>query len=178
MKTPKPRLAVLLPDCIHSSPADSSTFFELGFVQINDEDGKLDYITNPRSAIYGESPFTDLVIQAYVSWRRDEFSVSFRDALKYRNVHSIDATRAERMSKLLRKARSVKFPVEPETFGQFVVMMCAALGVREAVEPQPGEPYRAGAFYHENLWRITPVKDAQARIDFLLSELRKAKVSA
>ncbi len=114
--------------------------------------------TDPFSA-----DFDDLIFRCQVS-RAISDGKPFAYSCEYRGIHSLDLTRAERCLKMLRKVAkaSDKFPVRPESFGQYVQMMARALGITALVQ----HPKDGGSGWHDETNYITwKAKDIQYVID-------------
>ncbi len=79
--------------------------------------------------------FDDLTFRCQVSARTCE-GEPYGFSCEYKDIYTLDLRRAERCVKMLRKIEKAgeKFPVHPETFGQFVALLCAALGITGAVQ--------------------------------------------
>ena len=107
--------------------------FEYGFVVINEDGG----VRNPSdSSIDGDqAKFADLHFRCQITPGMAE-DKTYAHGLYYRNVYSVELEDAERMTKMLRRIRKAEenFPVRPESFGQYVQLLCHALGVSGAVK--------------------------------------------
>jgi hypothetical protein len=102
--------------------------FELDFVTVNDRE----QVRNCSNSYSDDTQamFADLSFRCQASPDMNDGKPYAYD-LCYRHVHTVDTGRCERMLKTLRRIDKAgeKFPVRPETFGQFVAMHCRALGV-------------------------------------------------
>jgi len=131
MKTEKERIALYIP-----TPNRSSDYRTMApyFVRITEQDE----IRN----MFGwddQQCFSDL--RFYAQWDRN--AAEFRAYgwhLEYDTVTVRTSAAAGRMAKMLRKIESLRdsLPVSPTTFGQYVTLLTAGLGVKLAVVPTAG----------------------------------------
>jgi hypothetical protein len=127
----------------------------LRFVVI-DKDGQI------RNGIDGWT--NDLIARA--QWNLDKVSEGVRTygwELEYRAPFAVDLRRAEQMVKTLRRIAKAdaSLPIRATTFGQWVVLICRALGVKTLVVAKSD----GGWSYSENQHHIGDITDAQSRID-------------
>lgn len=89
-------------------------------------------------------------------------------SLEYKDVYSVGLREAERMVKMLRRIdkASESFPVHPETFGQYVSLMCAALKVNMVVQ----EPADSGRSHDDTMYTLWKLKDCQWLVDRRIAE--------
>jgi hypothetical protein len=134
---------------------------QLGVVEIK-ENGD---IRNPE---VGHS-FNDLVFRCQWNERMGEpyaFDVEYDTGM-------IVLQEAERMVRLLRKARQVekKFPVHPTTFGQWCALMGRGLGITKLVKKVSG----TGLSFSENEHRTFSIGEAQHVIDAAILDVRQER---
>lgn len=132
----------------------------LRFVVI-DQDGRI------KNGIDGWT--NDLIARA--QWNLDKLSPDVRTSdvrtygweLEYRAPFTVDLRRAETMLKMLRRIAKAdaSLPVRATTFGQWVVLMCRALGVKDFVMAKSD----GGWSYDENQHCCGNIVDAQGWID-------------
>jgi hypothetical protein len=128
--------------------------------------GEKDEITNDS---YG--PFNDLAF--YCQWNEKmEEGKPFAWAVEYRKVYTVDFSNCERMLKVLRKARAVKYPVDPTTFGQFCALMARHLGITKFVVCRES----FGSSYADKRHSIFDIRDAQHVIDRAIREAYEKQV--
>lgn len=87
---------------------------------------------------------------------------------RYSQVHHVDRRRAEHMVKMLRKIERAEqgLPIRPQTYGQYVQLMCQALGVQKAA-------YLVGngaGWHDENEYTIRDIRDIGGNIDGRIAE--------
>jgi hypothetical protein len=108
--------------------------YRISIVTINERNE----VRNPSDSAWGEdaftAPYASLMFRAQGNVLKAEERETYGWSLEYREVYSVDLNDAERMVKMLRKIANVKLPVQPRTYGQFVQMMCRALGITVAVQ--------------------------------------------
>ena len=102
----------------------------------------------------------------------------FAFTVEYRDVYSVDASRAKRMVKLFRKLERVEknMVVQPTTFGQFCVLMARGLGLTELVKRVDGQDKYVGM--DEGDYRHFSLTEAQYVIDQAIVGVEKEQVSA
>lgn len=126
-------VALHIPSKINDGPRGSgSTRLELNFVRV-DKEG---HIRNLSDATF-ENPhagFADLRIMAQWDENNPEKNTYAWD-VEYRSPYATDLARAEVMVKTLRKVEKVKtsFPVDAQSFGQFVTLLLQGLKVTKIV---------------------------------------------
>jgi len=148
---------------IEAERNDNAGHAELGVVEVR-ETGE---IRNPETG----NQFNDLVFRCQYERMGDPFAF----ALHY-SMSCIELADAERMAKLLKKARRVerKFPVNPTTFGQWCSLMARGLGVTRLVKQVSG----CGPSFADNEHRTFSIVEAQHVIDSVIAESRKSEVAA
>jgi len=143
-----------------------SKILELGFVTV--EDGNR--VRNP-SDMEEFAPFHDFTLRAFARWEDYEhnarpFECTNWEAI-YSNVYSVDMRDCERMLKMLRKVNSVRWPVTPQSFGQFAALICDALKVRTMVTALSG-----GSWHNETEHRIDDTKYLESSVDSLVLDFQ------
>jgi hypothetical protein len=119
--------------------------------------------------------FEDLEISCYIHWRNNEFHADDWNT-RYHGYMWIERhEEAEQMAKALKLVEKIRtaFPLQPKTFGQYVVLMAAGLGVKECCRERDG---RAGTFYSDHEWQFLPLSYIQGWLDEEIDKLRKAHV--
>ena len=78
--------------------------------------------------------------------------------VRYGQVFSVELRDAERMYKMLKRVEKAResFPIQPETFGQFVQLMCQALGVKRVVKAGAGNGWHSETEY--TTWKPTEIQ--------------------
>ncbi len=118
-------------------------------------------VRNPSDSYSAQTPFCSLTFYCQASADMNE-GKPYAWSLEYRDVGTVDLSRCESMLKTLKaiaKAES-KFPVRPETFGQFVALHCAALKVTLAVQDQS-----EGNWHNETEHTFWKASDIQWLVD-------------
>lgn len=94
------------------------------------------------------------------------YSVEFRD------VHSVNLAEAERMAKMLKRIEKIErsFPVRPETFGQFVQLVCHGLKVSRVLK----EGIKGGRSHDETEYSNWKPSEIQWLIDSQITEFLAA----
>ncbi len=137
--------------------------FEFTFVIFRNENQKVrncgGYDT-PEAA-----PFDNLTFRAQADGRDQKV---YGWDITYRSVHSVDLTLCDRMRKMLKRIAAVKFPVSPSTYGQYLQMACACLGVEGAV--QQGASHGRGFGYDEDSHVTWKTGEIQWLVDRRISE--------
>jgi len=113
-------------------------------------------------------PLCDLHFSCY--WNdRDNDHQPYGWTMDYRNLYSVGKARAEEMVQTFRKAAKAKvFPVRPQTFGQYCVLMARAIGVTKFAQCYEDSP--TGSYSDMDI-RISELNaDAQGAIDWAVSE--------
>lgn len=129
-------------------------------------------INTPGSAIRNPSytPFDHLEFSAWWDGNKSE-GKTYGWQVTYRDIYSVDLREAERMTKMLRKASKVKMPIQPETFGQFAVLMAKALGIKKFVRNI--DPDRWSSSYDEQKHAILDIRDGGRIIDEEIAKVQK-----
>jgi hypothetical protein len=128
------------------------------------EDGK---IRNPGS----DHPYEDFVF--YAQWEtKDPAAHTYGWSAEYRNVYSVELSRAKLMYKTLQKVEKVrgKHPISPTTFGQYVVLMMGALGISKVVRNK-----KRTSSYDDGEYAIYGIDMAQTVIDNTIANVREPK---
>jgi hypothetical protein len=154
---------------------DTSTFYRLSFVTVNEKNE----VRNVSNSYYGDESylngFHDLVFQVWISWSNNRFDADQWEVI-YKQVYSVNLREAELMVKTLKRVQKIseKFVVRPQSFGQFVAMMCAGLKIKHFVEVQGADR----GWHTENRYAIGDIKDLAANIDRKIEAARLVKVPA
>ena len=141
--------------------SDQSQFLRLSFVLV---DGA-ERVTNVSDYDEGHAPFSDLALQAYVSWRDGKFDQNQAYETCYRDVGTVEYRDAERMYKMLQRVGKIKFPVRPATFGQYVALTCQALKVKTVVTA-----LSVGGWHNETRHRVVEANYLQDGVDRLVAD--------
>ena len=170
----KTRLAVLIQPVKLEYDGMESGFYKLHVVKVENE--------QPRNCSHTSWPdenermFDDLTFRLYFSWRDGKFTADMFECL-YDNVSSVDAQRSETIAKGFKKCSRARdgFPIQPSTFGQYVALMAAGLGVKEIIRESPSERRRNTAsfgMYSDSTWQTLPISHAQGIIDAEIAAVR------
>lgn len=174
-KQPKTRFAILLRPVKLDYDGMESGFYKLHVVKVeNDQPRNCSHSAWPDE---NERIFDDLTFRLYFSWRDGEFHAEMYEYL-YDNVGSVDGARCETLSKGLKKCAKARdaFQINPASFGQFVTLMAAGLGVKEIIRESPGEKRRNAsgwAMYSDSTWQTLPISHAQGLIDAEVEAVRE-----
>jgi len=142
----------------------------LGFVEVRTEEAGFEEVRNPQSDDYSGSPYADLQLHAQWNMDRGETyadNCTYAHDCYYSNLYNVKLRRSERMVKMLKKIAQVteKFPVHPATFGQYVVMLCAGLGVKRLCITE-----NSRGWHNENSHTFAPITEAQRKIDSAIAD--------
>ena len=174
-KMSKQRYAVLVNPVTLDRDGMESGFYKLHIVKVENE--------QPRNCSHTawdnteERIFDDLTFRLYFSWTNGEWHAEMYEYL-YDGVGSVDSQRIETLSKGLKKCSKVYsgFPVQPKSFGQFVSLMAAGLGVKEIIRESPSETRRRNSgfsMYSDSTWQVLPLSHAQGIIDNEVEAVRE-----
>jgi hypothetical protein len=124
--------------------------------------------------------FADLVISC--QWSEDRHDEpTYGHQTFYRDVYRVEARDAARMAKMFKIIEKVEsnFPVHPASFGQYVALLCAGLGVNEVRQDvtEGSHSSFADSSYENREHRHFPIKSAQGVIDAMIAKQRKVEVS-
>ncbi len=118
-------------DASRSSMGIQPFEFSLVVVQADDKVRNCGGYDKPESA-----PFDNLMFRAQADGKEQK---PYGWELAYRGVYSVDLNDCTRMCKMLKRIAAIKFPVSASTYGQYIQMTCAALGVEGAVQQGKSE---------------------------------------
>lgn len=120
--------------------------------------------------------FDDLTISCLLQWNKGEFSADCF-SVDYRGYMILNLVDLEIMRKGLKRVHKIcsNFPCYPQTFGQFVQMLCLGLGVKEVC--QEIRTSNTG-LYVDNEYRYLPISYAQELVDAEIERIRKLKTEA
>jgi hypothetical protein len=173
----KTRYAVLIEaPKVDRSYGSSGAFWELNVVRIDAAK------ESPRNCARDswerpeERMFDDLNIRCYYSWYDDKFQ-AHSYTVEYKNVYSVDLNCAEILMGGLKRVQKIvsAFPVQPESFGQFVCLVAAGLGVKECVRKHPATDGRrnGNGMYSDYTWQVLPIGSAQRIVDEHLDAVKE-----
>lgn len=171
---PAPRLVVLFnPWTRGEHDYGDSTNYRFHILHVDPKDEKPRNCS--RSGAWeapGTEIFDDLELSVYISWFNGQFSAnSF--SVRYHGYMFVDMADAENMLKGLKKASKVwkAFPIQPQSFGQFVVLMAGGFGVKECCRVR--HDGHTG-MYTDSEWQYLPLSYIQHWIDEEIDKLRKS----
>lgn len=172
----KPRLAILIEPCkVDQSYGSTSGSWNLSVVRIDPKDEKPRNCSRDDYDTDATHMFDDLAIRGHFSWYDGKFTLG-GFYVEYLNVYSIDLRTLETLSKGLKRCEKIRasFPIQPETFGQFVCLLAAGLGIKECVRKygQLGSHVRESSSYLDYVWQILPLSSAQHMIDTEMDRVR------
>ena len=137
----------------------------LSFVTVRTNEAGFNEVRNPSSSSWDGSPYADL--QLHTQWNTDagaqyKADCTYGESAYYKSPYCVGLHEAERMAKMLKRIAKVeeKFPVRPATFGQWVVLLCAGLGVKRLCVTE-----KSRGWHHENSHDFYPIAEAQRRVD-------------
>lgn len=117
------------------------------------ENGK---VRNPGT----DSPFDDLVFTC--QWDAAKPSErTYGWSVQYSDVYFVDLPEAERMVKMLKKISKLEFPVNPLSFGQYVVLIAERIGIAALVQ----ERTHRGSNYSDNTYATLELRQGAWAID-------------
>jgi hypothetical protein len=162
----KPTYALLINSRTIKNSSDYGQF-SLQIIQV--ENGK---IRNPGS----DDAFDNLEFSA--QWdSRHLTDTTYAWQVSYRDVFRVELDNARRMVKTLEKVDKLraKFPVQPNTFGQYVALVAAGLGLAGAYK-ESRRSVGSGT-YSENDYTEFSLADAGTIIDDLIQGVRNPEQS-
>ena len=157
MKKEKPEtsLALYIPFGIKADYRYGGTqAFKFGFVTVNAQD----QVRNCPSD-YGEwHEYNSLAFRSQASVDMSE-GKAYGYSCEYYDVGNVDLARATAMVGVLKAIGKAdeSFPVRPATFGQYVQLMCKALGVTRAVQDR-SEGNHAHDETEHTYWRLSDIQ--------------------
>ena len=170
----KARLAVLIePIKLDRTYGAESQGWELSIVAIDPKDEKPRNISRDSYENHETDIFDDLGIRCHFSWFDGRF-VATSFYTEYRQVYSIDLRVLETLTKGLKKVAKIvaSFPIQPESFGQYVCLLAAGFGVKECVRKYGGLGNRCSSYYLDHTWQVLPISSAQRIIDEELDRVK------
>ena len=172
----KPRLAVMIEPCkVDQSYGSTSGSWNLSIVKIDPKDEKPRNCSRDDYDSDATHMFDDLAIRGHFSWYDGKFTIG-GFYVEYLNVYSIDLRVLETLARGLKRCEKIRagFPITPETFGQFVCLLAAGLGVKECVRKwgEVGARNRDSWSYLAHQWQILPLSSAQRIIDDEMDRVR------
>lgn len=172
MPDDKLELSVLVDPCTLKTDhySDNSTFYKLAFVTINEQE----QVRNVSSS-FGSEPFAgfdSLKFRCWISWSNDRFSADSWEVL-YDNLYSVQLHEAERLVKTLKRIRKIedKMVIRPKTFGQYVAMIAAELGIKRFARVMG----RDTGWHNNNNYQFLDVKYLADAVDRSIEDARVAK---
>lgn len=119
----------------------------------------------------------DLQIECYLSWYNGQFQAGSFSVLYHGSLYLERIEEAEQMVRGLKRAEKIRkaFPVQPQTFGQYAVLMASGFDVKECCRERD---QRSGSFYTDHDWQYLPLSYAQEWIDAEIARIRKLKVGS
>ncbi len=165
-------IALSVPNGIRADYHWGTQAFEYGFVTVTTE-GNLE-VRNPSDYDQDFAPFCDLRFRCQSSGDMND-AKPYAYAIEYRGLSTVNLRDAERMLKMLKRIEKAtkSFPVAPETFGQFVQLMCQALKVTHVVKDGKGN-----GWHNETEHTTWKVSEIQWLIDRQISEFLEANKEA
>jgi hypothetical protein len=150
-------IALLVPNAIKADYSFGTQSFEYGFVTVTTE-GTLQ-VRNTSSDYYSGrfGEFDDLRFRCQASGDMGD-GKPYGYGIQYRGLHHVELRDAERMVKMLKKCSAVEkgFPVAPETFGQFVQLLCQGLKVTHVVKAGAGNGWHDETEY--TTWKVSEIQ--------------------
>ncbi len=151
--------------------------FHLGFVTVEKAGPKQGSVRNPSSdGVF--FAFQDLQFRCQASADMCE-GKPYAYSIEYHDVGRVEARDAERMTAMFKRLQKIEasFPIRPETFGQYVALVCNGLGVDCAIRDMS-----AGSWHNETehqTWKGTDIQWLVDRqIDTFLTENATAMAAA
>lgn len=173
MEEEKLELAVLVDKCDLKTDhySDTSTFYKLHFVTIN-EKGE---VRNPSATFGSEryAGFANLIFRCYISWHDGQAFRADAWEILYDSMYSTGLREAELMVKTLKRIGRIsdKLVVRPLTFGQYVAMIAAGLGIKRFVRMRGA----SRGWHNENDYYFSEVNDMAWAIDQGIREAWQVK---
>jgi hypothetical protein len=152
----KPEYALYLSHAPNKRDQDGKgSTLQVSIVQIR----AVDEYRNPQS----ESEFDDLLFTARIAGFNSEPYSCYGWDVDYRNVFSVDAERAKKMVKTFKKLSRAyeKRAVHPQSFGQFVALYAAGLGIKKLVQCTKS----SGWSFDDGQYQVYELKSAGSVID-------------
>ena len=172
---PKTRFAVLIEEPkLDTSYSASGCVWELSVVRVDpakEEPRNCDRDSWERPE---ERIFEDMKIRCYISWYGGKWETARSFTVEYKNVYTVDSNAVKILSAGLARVEKIvkSFPVQPETFGQYVCLLASRLGVKELIRKSPNAKRRDGFGYSEYQWQVLPVACAQRIVEELLEQAK------
>ncbi len=164
------KIALYIRNAIKPDYSFGTQGFEYGFVTVN-EKGE---VRNPSD--YGEqAAFTDLQCRCQASSDMCD-GKPYAYHTEYHGVTSVNQSGAERMLKTFKRLTKIisGFQVQPETFGQYVQLICIGLKIDAVMKAGKG----AGGWHSETEHTTWKVSEIQWLIDTQVNDFLKEHTAA
>jgi hypothetical protein len=129
-------------------------------------------IRNPGS----DDAFDGLVFSC--QWdQRKPLDITYGWQVQYRDCYIVDLNDAKRMFKTLQRIEKItgSFAVRPVTFGQYVSLHAAALGIKQGRRESPRSTHSTS--YSENTYITLDLHSVQYAIDDLIAKCRESQAA-
>lgn len=154
METPK-KIAFRLPRQIAPDYSWGTQSVQYVFVTVGGEDGE-NAVRNPSD--YGKlAPYNNLKFRCQFSADMNE-GKPYAYSLEYRDCGGIGLAEVERMAKMLKRIAKItgSFPVQPESFGQFVQLVCLGLKIDLVVKDGNGNGWHTET--EHQTWKVSEIQ--------------------
>jgi len=143
--------------------------FEFSIVTINGA-GE---VRNPSDYEPEQHPYKDLEFRCQISPADHSKFKPYGFSCEYRHVYIVDLRNAEVMCKMLKRIdkASEKWVVRPETFGQYVSLVCQSINITDAVHARDGTET---GWHNDTEYIYWKAKDIQYLVDRRIAEFVEA----